>query len=130
MMIGLFLLVACGKEDSIIPDTYVNFRFSDVEYQQKRDGNGLYFVNGYGVAGLVIFKVSGGEYVAFDRCSTVNPEKRCAVQAGDTAFTLTDPCSGAMFSILDGAPAKAPATRALKQYSVVQSQPGFYTVIN
>src|SRR3546814_14072384 len=33
-----------------------------------------------GVAGLIVLQVSEGEYVAFDRCSTVNPEKRWAVE--------------------------------------------------
>ncbi|MGX5687556.1 hypothetical protein [Arcticibacter tournemirensis] len=129
MIISLFLLVSCGKEESAIPDVYVNYRFSEVEYMEGRNENLIYFVSGHGVAGLMIYKISDGNYVAFDRCSTVNPEKRCAVISDESAFTVTDPCSGGKFSILDGAPAKAPATRALKQYDVSFIS-GSYTVIN
>jgi nitrite reductase/ring-hydroxylating ferredoxin subunit len=52
-------------------------------------------------------------------CSSVNPQKRCAVVPDDPNLTATDPCSGAKFSLFDGSPVKAPAARSLKQYRVI-----------
>lgn len=131
LAIGIFLLVSCAKEDSGVPDIYVNYRFLDVEYESKRDENGLFMVSGQGVAGLMIYRISSGNYVAFDRCSTVNPGQKCAVKAEEgSAFTVIDPCSGAKFSVIDGAPAKAPAKKALKKYNVSPAVGGGYTVIN
>ncbi|HEY0896202.1 MAG TPA: hypothetical protein VGE15_06605, partial [Sphingobacteriaceae bacterium] len=70
-----------------------------------------------------------GGYVAFDRCSSVNPEQKCAVNVDDPSLTATDPCSGAVYSLFDGAPMKAPAKRPLKNYDIAIR--GFeITVIN
>lgn len=83
--------------------------------------NNVLLVPNQGVAGLMIVKSPTGAYLAFDRCSTVNPEKACAVTPDDSGFTATDPCSGGKFLLLDGSPQKAPAERSLKRYTVVIS---------
>jgi nitrite reductase/ring-hydroxylating ferredoxin subunit len=70
------------------------------------------------VAGIVIYHRADGAYVAYDRCSTYQPEKRCAVTIDSDNLTVTDPCSGSKFSLWDGTPVKAPATTALKVYYV------------
>jgi len=67
---------------------------------------------------LVIVKTPLGSFVAFDRCSTVNPEKVCKIVPDESGLTATDPCSGAKFSLLDGSPQKAPAERSLKTYTI------------
>jgi nitrite reductase/ring-hydroxylating ferredoxin subunit len=56
--------------------------------------------------------------VAYDRCSSVNPQNKCAVTLDNPSLTVTDPCSGAKFSLFDGTPVKAPATKSLKSYQV------------
>jgi nitrite reductase/ring-hydroxylating ferredoxin subunit len=66
----------------------------------------------------VIYHRPDNIYVAYDRCSTVNPEKECAVTINSGDFTVTDPCSGAEFSLFDGTPVKKPGTIALKAYFV------------
>jgi len=57
-----------------------------------------------GVAGLIIMQISDGQYVAFDRCSTVNPEKRCAVELKGESPVAVDPCSGATYILTNGSP--------------------------
>ncbi len=57
-----------------------------------------------GVAGLIVMQVNDGHYVAFDRCSTVNPEKRCAVELEGEGPVAVDPCSGAKFILTNGSP--------------------------
>lgn len=117
----LLFLAGCGKSSNQVPDVAVNFTLPLTDprlLNLSSSGKGV-VINGYGVAGLILYRtVAGNRYVAYDRCSTVNPENKCAVTLDDGAFTATDPCSGAKFLLEDGSPAKAPATRSLKQYAV------------
>lgn len=117
------MLAGCGKSSNVVPDVAVNLTLplTDPRLLNLNSPGGAVTISGYGVSGLIIYRTLTGGYVAFDRCSTVNPEKRCAVVLDPGAFTATDPCSGAKFLLEDGSPAKAPATIALKQYSVFQT---------
>lgn len=122
VLIAALTLISCGKDDgSRVPDVYVRYNITKIEFDKRKDANDVLLVNGQGVAGLMIVKIAPDYYKAFDRCSTVEPEKKCAVNPEST-FTATDPCSGAKFLLQDGSPAKAPATRALKQYNVAVTQ--------
>jgi nitrite reductase/ring-hydroxylating ferredoxin subunit len=118
----ILLLVACVKNDgSLVPDVYVNFSIpiNDPTISALNSPGGAVVINGHGVAGLVIYRRADGMYMAYDRCSTVNPEQKCQIVLDDPNLTATDPCSGAKYSMYDGAPVKAPAKRSLKQYNVV-----------
>jgi nitrite reductase/ring-hydroxylating ferredoxin subunit len=124
--IGLFIIssLSCTKDGlDRIPEAYVNYRITIQEFNIKNK-NGLLLVNkmdNTGVAGLIIYRRSDNAYVAFDRCSSVNPQSRCAVVPDDPNLTATDPCSGAKFSLFDGSAVKAPAKRPLKEYKVIIS---------
>lgn len=113
----LLIVSGCGKDQGFIPDVPVNFNVTITEFSLKAVNNVL-VVSNNGVGGLLIVKTPLGGYVAFDRCSTVNPEKICKVAPDDSGVTATDPCSGAKFSLLDGSPQKAPAERSLKAYNI------------
>ena len=117
-------LLSCTKDGlDRIPEAYVNYRITIQEFNIKNK-NGLLLVNkmdNTGVAGLLIYRRADNAYVAFDRCSSVNPQNRCAVVPDDPNLTATDPCSGAKFSLFDGSPVKAPAKRPLKEYKVIIS---------
>ena len=117
IVLFLVLSTGCGKEENYIPDVAVNFNVTLAEFSIKSTNNVLLVPN-YGVGGLVIVKTPLGSFVAFDRCSTVNPEKVCKIVPDESGLTATDPCSGAKFSLLDGSPQKAPAERSLKTYTI------------
>ncbi|HXH99919.1 MAG TPA: Rieske (2Fe-2S) protein [Sphingobacteriaceae bacterium] len=120
----LFLLFACSKkDDGRIPDVFVSFRanLNDPRISKLNSAGGAVIIEGQGVAGLIIYRRPDNSYIAFDRCSSVNPERKCAVTLDDPSLTATDPCSGAKFSLFDGAPVKDPAKRPLKQYQVTIS---------
>ena len=70
-----------------------------------------------GIAGLIVMQVSDREYVAFDRCSTVNPGKRCAVELEGDGPVAVDPCSGAKYILTNGSPS-AIAECPLRPYYV------------
>ncbi|RYD71198.1 MAG: hypothetical protein EOP55_20980 [Sphingobacteriales bacterium] len=113
----LILFTSCGKEENFIPDVPVNYNVTLVEFGIKAVNNVLLVPNN-GIAGLIIVRTPLGGFVAFDRCSTVNPDSKCKIVPDDSGLTATDPCSGAKFSLLDGTPQKAPAERSLKTYTV------------
>ncbi|WP_316734488.1 hypothetical protein [Pedobacter aquatilis] len=123
LLLAFVLFTGCGKNVSYIPEVSVNFSLplADPRLSRLSSPGGAVLLSGYGVAGLVLYRRTDNGYVAFDRCSTVNPEQKCAVTLDDPSITVTDPCSGAKFLLEDGSPVKAPAVRALKQYTVAIS---------
>lgn len=121
---GLWLLIlfsmACAKE-SLLPDIPVNFSapLTDPRLNRLSSAGGAVAINGHGIAGLIIYRRPDNAYVAYDRCSTVNPEKKNPVSIDDPSLTATDPVSGAKYSLYDGSPVKAPAKTFLKRYNVI-----------
>lgn len=121
LFLALILLSSCSKDrEGRIPEVYINYHapLSDPRLSRLNSAGGAVLIENHGIAGLIIYKRADNAYVAYDRCSSVNPEKRCAVTLDDPNLTVTDPCSGAKFSLYDGNPVKAPAKRPLKQYQV------------
>lgn len=114
-------LAGCGKENLVIPNVPVNLSIplGDPRLIRLSSPGGAVALENYGVAGIVIYRTISGGYVAYDRCSTVNPEKQCAVELDEPSFTVTDKCSGAKYLLEDGSPAKAPAELSLKKYNTV-----------
>ena len=121
--LGLVMLIvlsaACAKEN-YLPNIPVNFSspLTDPRLSRLSTAGGAVSITGYGIAGLIIYRRADNAYVAFDRCSTVNPDQKNAITLDDPNLTATDPASGAKYSLYDGSPVKAPAKTSLKQYSV------------
>ena len=49
------LLVSCGKDNTGVPDVYVNYHVTVQEFNIKNQ-SGVLLVDGHGVAGLIIYK--------------------------------------------------------------------------
>ncbi|HZX58848.1 MAG TPA: hypothetical protein VFE54_08985 [Mucilaginibacter sp.] len=113
-------LFSCGKSGDVIPNVSVNFQanISDPRLNALHSPGGAIIIPGYGIAGIVIYREADMSYAAYDACSSYMPQNHCAVTLDNNGLTCTDPCSGSKFSLSDGTPVKAPATRALKPYSV------------
>jgi len=114
------LFSSCGKNSDPIPNVAVNFEapLTDPRLAGLTAGGGVVFLANYGVAGIILYHEPDGSYAAYDRCSSYQPEKKCAVTLDSDHLTVTDPCSGSVFSLADGSPVKAPATYSLKSYYV------------
>jgi nitrite reductase/ring-hydroxylating ferredoxin subunit len=119
-----FLFLGCTKTKDTVPYVRVNLvlQKGDPRYNELSTGGGVVFISGYGVAGLIIYRRGDGNYVAYDQCSSYQPEKRCKVVLDNTGLQVEDPCSGSKFLLQDGSPVKAPATRSLRTYTVIQTQ--------
>lgn len=111
---------SCGKESGYVPNVAVSFEadVNDPGLAALHSPGGGVIIPGYGVAGIIIYREADMSYVAYDACSSYQPQNHCAVKLDNNSLTCTDPCSGSKFSLIDGTPVKAPATRALKPYSV------------
>ncbi|ASU35800.1 Rieske (2Fe-2S) protein [Mucilaginibacter xinganensis] len=112
--------LSCGKSGDVVPSVPVNFQASltDPRLAALNASGGYVVITGYGVAGLILYRTPDRRYVAYDRCSSYQPQKKCAVTVDESGFTATDPCSGSKFSLSDGLPVKAPATKSLRSYYV------------
>ena len=121
ILLLVLTLAGCGKENLVIPNVPVNLniQLTDPRLIRLSSPGGAVALDNYGVAGIVIYRTLSGGYVAYDRCSTVNPERQCAVELDEPSFTVTDKCSGAKYLLEDGSPAKAPAELSLKKYNTV-----------
>lgn len=121
---------SCNKDSVFIADVPVNIRIpaNDFRFSILSSAGGAVTIAG-GVAGIILYKKNNGQIVAYDRCSSFNPQSKCAVNLNEPTITATDPCSGSIFLMEDGSSIKAPATRPLKQYlvNITSSQ---ITVIN
>jgi len=116
----LLVCAGCGKSNQgYIPDVPVSITatLSDPRLAALNSYGGAVLLTG-GVAGIIIYREPNGGYAAYDRCSSYQPENKCAVTLDSPTLTVTDPCSGSKFSLTDGSPVKAPATRSLKTYTV------------
>ena len=121
LALSIVLLLSCAKDDgTFIPDVYVNYTIpiNDPSMSALNSPGGAVVISGHGVAGIIIYRRADNVFVAYDRCSSVNPQNKCAVTLDNPSLTVTDPCSGAKFSLFDGTPVKAPATKSLKSYQV------------
>jgi nitrite reductase/ring-hydroxylating ferredoxin subunit len=115
--------LSCGKSGDVIPSVAVNFQaaITDPRLSALNARGGAVLISGYGVVGLILYREADGSYACYDRCSSYQPQNSCAVTLDGTGFTVTDPCSGSKFSLIDGTPVKAPATRSLRSYSITVS---------
>ena len=119
LMVVMFFFASCAKENNLIPNIPVNFSapLTDPRLSRLSAAGGAVMVSG-GVAGIIIHRNSANNYVAYDRCSTVNPEQKNAILIDDPSVTATDLASGAKYFLEDGSPGKAPAKTSLKKYTV------------
>ncbi|HLT41378.1 MAG TPA: hypothetical protein VKZ95_01635 [Sphingobacteriaceae bacterium] len=107
------------KDNTGLPNVPVDFQvfLDDPKYFALNGPGGFAYVDYVGIAGVVIYN-TGFRFKAFDRASTVNPERGCAVEIDETGLSLKDPCSGAKFDLATGVPTKAPAEKSLRPYFV------------
>ena len=120
MTVLALVYLSCGKSGDLVPNVAVAFEadINDPRLTALHSPGGAVIIPGYGVAGIILYREADLSYAAYDACSSYNPAARCAVVLDNNTLTCTDPCSGSKYSLIDGTPVKAPATRSLRAYSV------------
>ncbi len=74
-------------------------------YQSLSGVGGWAYVSGAGSKGIIVYRRSVGEFVAFDRHSPADLEGTCdsgLITNPDNFLVLDDPCSDNQFSLFDG----------------------------
>ena len=78
-------------------------------------GGWVYLTGGY--RGILVYRISVDEFVAYDRGCPYDPFEQCArITMDPSGITCTDSCCGSQFGILDGSVIKGPATIPLKRF--------------
>jgi nitrite reductase/ring-hydroxylating ferredoxin subunit len=107
----------CEKDrNEIIPYVPVNryFNIRDPEFFDLSVPNNSVTIKG-GLNGIIVYRVSVEEFVAYDRTCTYEPENNCAVET-DNSSSAKCPCCGSRFFLIDGSPLNGPAQWPLKPY--------------
>lgn len=126
ILIACFLFAAttvltfdgCKKEDNGVPIVPVDIYIytSNPSFINLNAVGGWVYVTG-GVRGILVYRKSISEFMAFDRNCTYNSNDACAVVYVDSSNIIaTDTCCHSQFSIYDGSVLQAPAGAPLKTY--------------
>ena len=122
--IAIFLVVllmslglGCTKDDDTVPKVSVNILISttDPQFNDLNAVGGWVYLIG-GSQGLVVYRFSYDEFVAFDRHCTYVPSDNCRVEVDQSGVIVEDACCGSKFILTDGTVAEGPAAQPLKQY--------------
>ena len=123
VLLTLFFIVfaqySCNDKNQVVPYVYVNFSLNiyDPEFANLVVPGNSITVTG-GVNGIVIYRVSETDFVAFDRTCTYQVEENCQVQVDESGVYAVDSvCCYSKFLLLDGSVIEGPATYPLKQYN-------------
>ncbi len=114
------IIISCKKNDSSgVPITAVDTYL----YTNNPSFSNLYSIGGWtyitgGVRGILIYRKSQTEFMAYDRNCTYQPSNPCATVIVDvTNILATDTCCHSKFSIYDGSVTQGPASLPLKAYN-------------
>lgn len=114
----IILSVNCKKNQDELATTSVNFYI----YLNQPDAFDLNAVGGHkyynaGLRGVIVYRRSPSEFVAFERNCTYDPNASNAiVEVDSSGLQLIDYSCGSKFSIYDGAVNNGPAVSSLRQY--------------
>ena len=119
----LFAPFGCKKNSNNPVPSFpfdITIDFNLPSYNALIGVGGWTYVNG-GSKGIIVYRRSTDEFVAFDRHSPADPEGSCNKSlTPDSAnfLQLNDSCSGAKFSLYDGSPISG-SEFGLRQYQTV-----------
>ena len=120
-LLFVFLVVfnSCRKNNNSerVPYYVVNFSFSlsDPQYNKLNAPGAWIYVTG-GSKGLIIYRKSNDEFMAYDRHCTYKVEDLCRVNVNSSQIVAVDSCCGSQFVLTDGSIIKGPASIPLNTY--------------
>jgi nitrite reductase/ring-hydroxylating ferredoxin subunit len=117
LSILIFTIYQCDKEQERIPYVYVNIQKSidDPELNAVLiPGNYVYLTGG--VNGIILYRFSNDEFIAWERTCPYVPSDNCRISLDETDVFCACPCCESEYSIIDGTAVKGPSTYPLKSY--------------
>jgi nitrite reductase/ring-hydroxylating ferredoxin subunit len=112
------VLSGCRKSEERVPLVFVDFSLSLYlpEFSNLAAPGGWVEISG-GSRGIIIYRRSQDEFVAFDRHCTYKVSEGCRIDVDtETGLTANCPCCNSVFSIFDGIPVSGTATVTLLDY--------------
>lgn len=127
----LLLISSCNKNKlHPVPNLpfNVNININLPSYSGLQNIGGYAYVDNYGSKGVVVYRRSIDEFVAFDRQSTADGGQECGGVEIDEENTLivNDVCGDSQFSLYDGSVIQGPAEFGLRGYQTIFD--GTYTL--
>ena len=113
------LFFACTKQQVIIPYAPVNIYININEplYNNLQVPGAYVIIPNQGSKGVVIYRSSWDEFIAYDLHATFEPQNNCGcVVSQDDLFILEDPCSSSTYSVISGQVITGPAVQGLQYY--------------
>jgi hypothetical protein len=129
----LVLNWACRREEQtpipIVPtDFTVNLNLP--EYSDLAAPGNFILLTG-GSRGIIVYRISLDQFVAFDRHCTYQAEQFCRVVPDDTGIIVRDlECCQSAFNIFDGIPIEGPASFPLYQYRTMYNGVNLLRIYN
>lgn len=123
LALSVFIMSACNKSNSHpVPNIPFDFTIDITlpSYSSLMGVGGFTYVTG-GSRGIIVYRRSIDEFIAFDRHSPQDPDGTCALPLypdNDNFLILIDSCSTATFSLYDGS-AISNSEFGLRQYQTV-----------
>lgn len=120
LLFACLALCSC-KKDEEAPLAYVNFSINP----DSPAYSGLNTVGGYeyltgGYCGVVVFRTSWTDFVAFERGCPIDNNTGVEVDTDNSVIMFCPKC-GSQFVYTDGTPIQGPARSPLRQYNAVYS---------
>ena len=126
--------LGCRRNLHPVPDIpfNININVNLPSYSGLQSIGGFAYVENAGVKGLVIYRRSMDEFVAFDRMSTAMGGDTCAplYVDPDNLLILLDPCTESKFSLFDGSLIQGPAEWGLRGYRTIWNVANILNVQN
>lgn len=121
-LLSLMLVPSCGKDKDYdeIPFAHVNIYInpnSTFYYELNNQGGWIYLVAEKPSRGILVYRVSQNEFMAYERTCPYDPlEPDARIEVEASHITTACPVCESKFILLDGTPFDGPARRPLKQY--------------
>jgi hypothetical protein len=120
---GLILAFSCSKDTNLIspiPDVIVreqlNLNSAEALPLKSRDGTFVYIKGG--LKGIVVYRRSQDNFLAFERKSPYRLEDSCGIISGHSSYLyMIDSCHNCTFD-WQGQPTGGPCKDIMKQYQV------------
>ena len=113
--------------DAVFPDIVIDLTFP--EYVRLLTDGGTFQINNKGVRGIIIYRKSPGNFVAYEKNCSYRPAEACAtVELDASNLFLIDFCCNSTFSLDEGLPTGGVAWRPLRRYRT--SVQGFLLTIS
>lgn len=118
LIVFILFFTACGKDRNVIPNVLVDItvNINNPGYINLTvTGGNMYFSGGS--RGIICFRKSTDEFIAFDRHCPYEPEESCGILSVQSDnVTMRCACCASTFSLFDGSLQSGPAFQPVRIY--------------